>query len=123
MRLLRGLDARLECFAERAPCCPELDEHRLLPDDTREIERAAVQVLELHGLGYVADRQTDVLTMQRRTCRQPEHRGKQDGKSRQKAAGRPYICHCVRDPVHDPLRDTIDIPLIPLVTLTPVDLT
>jgi hypothetical protein len=49
----------LERPADLAPRRPELDENRLGSDVRRQIDGVAVQVLELHGVGYGTERESD----------------------------------------------------------------
>src|SRR6185295_6254082 len=60
--LVGGFELGEQRLAERAPGGPELDDHRLLADIAAQVDRLAIQILDLDGRGRLGtDRQPDLL--------------------------------------------------------------
>ena len=58
--LVGRLHLRLQRQAVLAPACPELEQHGLFADELGEVDRGAVQVLDLDQLGYLTHGDPDL---------------------------------------------------------------
>jgi len=90
--LVRGPDFRFERAAEAAPRGPELDEDGLPADELREVDRVAIEVLDLCSSRRAADGKADVLGTRRSRHRECRRRADQN-EGRDRTCGRAESSH------------------------------